>query len=130
MFCTSLAIARRTIPACHYMIAAFGGTDVRCAEYATYGTKALSLPALKALEVRSACLLASHGAIATGYDLPNAMWRAVELETIAQQLLQFAPDRRAGNSIGRIDRGHPDQRFLKLRRAATTRNVSGRRGHG
>lgn len=85
MYCTSLAIGRREIPACHYMVAAFGGNSVRCADYATYGTKELSRNALAALEDRSACLLANHGAIATGHDLPNAMWRAIELETIAHQ---------------------------------------------
>ena len=84
-YCTSLAIARRSIPACHYMIAIFGGDDVRCADYATYGTEQLSANVLKALEDRSACLLANHGAIATGFDLANAFWRAVELETIARQ---------------------------------------------
>ena len=84
-YCTSLAIARRSIPACHYMIAVFGGDDVRCADYATYGTEALSANALRALDGRSACLLANHGAIATGYDIANAYWRAVELETIARQ---------------------------------------------
>jgi L-fuculose-phosphate aldolase len=67
------------------MIAAFGGTDVRVADYATYGTKQLADNALKALEGRTACLLANHGMIATGTDLDDAMWRAVELETIARQ---------------------------------------------
>ncbi|MFA3919953.1 class II aldolase/adducin family protein [Ruegeria hyattellae] len=85
MYCTSLAISRREIPACHYMIAAFGGINVRCADYATYGTEELSTNALAALEDRSACLLSNHGSIATGHSLPNAMWRAVELETIAHQ---------------------------------------------
>ena len=84
-FATVLAIGRRTIPACHYMIAAFGGNDVRCADYATYGTKELSVNALAALEGRTACLLANHGLIATGPTLDNAMWAAVELETIAKQ---------------------------------------------
>jgi L-fuculose-phosphate aldolase len=84
-FATVLAIGRRTIPACHYMIAAFGGNDVRCADYATYGTKELSVNALAALEGRTACLLANHGMIATGPTLENAMWAAVELETIAKQ---------------------------------------------
>jgi L-fuculose-phosphate aldolase len=84
-FATVLAIARKPIPACHYMIAAFGGTDVRVADYATYGTKQLADNALKALEGRTACLLANHGMIATGTDLDDAMWRAVELETIARQ---------------------------------------------
>lgn len=84
-FCTTIAITRREIPACHYMIAAFGGTNVRCAPYATFGTKALSEHALQALEGRLACLLANHGMIALGESLTKAMWRAVELETIARQ---------------------------------------------
>ena len=84
-FCTALAIARKPIPACHYMVAAFGGTDVRCSDYATYGTAELSRHALTALEGRSACLLANHGMIALGSTLEKAMWRAVELETIARQ---------------------------------------------
>ena len=84
-FATSLAIARKEIPACHYMIAAAGAPTIRCGTYATYGTKELSDAALKALEGRSACLLANHGMIATGPDLDKAMWLAVELETIARQ---------------------------------------------
>ena len=84
-FATVLAILRKPIPACHYMVAAFGGTDVRVAEYATYGTKELAENALKALAERTGCLLANHGMIALGRDLDVAMWRAVELETIARQ---------------------------------------------
>jgi L-fuculose-phosphate aldolase len=84
-YSTVLAIARKEIPACHYMIAAFGGTTVRCADYARYGTKELSEFALKALEGRTACLLANHGSIAVGSSLDKAMWLAVELETIARQ---------------------------------------------
>ncbi|RVM79343.1 class II aldolase/adducin family protein, partial [Sinorhizobium meliloti] len=53
-FSTILAMARKPIPACHYMIAAFGGSDVRVADYARYGTKALSENVLKAMEGRSA----------------------------------------------------------------------------
>jgi L-fuculose-phosphate aldolase len=84
-FCTALAVARRGIPACHYMIAAFGGTDVRCAPYATFGTEELAAHALRALEGRNACLLANHGMIVCGPTLKRAMWLAVELETIARQ---------------------------------------------
>lgn len=84
-YCTTLAMARKSIPACHYMIAAFGGNDVRCSGYATYGTKELSQHALAAMEDRTACLLANHGMISIGQDLAEAMWRAVELETIARQ---------------------------------------------
>lgn len=84
-FATVLAIARKPIPACHYMMAAFGGNDIRCAGYARYGTAELSELALQALEDRNGCLLANHGMIAVGANLDKAMWLAVELETIARQ---------------------------------------------
>jgi L-fuculose-phosphate aldolase len=75
----------KEIPACHYMIAASGGTTIRVAPYATYGTKELSEYAIQALEGRTCCLLANHGMIATGANLAKARWLAVELETIARQ---------------------------------------------
>ena len=84
-FCTALSITRREIPACHYMIALFGGDNVRCAPYATYGTLELARNVMQALEGRSACLLANHGMIVMGPNLAKAMWLAVELETLARQ---------------------------------------------
>ncbi|MGV7212275.1 class II aldolase/adducin family protein [Bradyrhizobium sp. UFLA05-112] len=84
-YATVLAIARKSIPACHYMMAAFGGNDIRCAGYARYGTAELSELALQALDGRNGCLLANHGMIAVGANLDKAMWLAVELETIARQ---------------------------------------------
>ena len=87
-FCTALAIARRGIPACHYMVAAFGGDSVRCAPYATFGTAELARLALAALEGRNACLLANHGMIVVGESLARAMWLAVELEALARQYHQ------------------------------------------
>jgi L-fuculose-phosphate aldolase len=84
-FATALAITRREIPACHYMMAAFGGANVRCAPYATYGTKELSEHALRALQDRNACLLANHGVVVCGATLARTMWLAVELETMARQ---------------------------------------------
>lgn len=60
-YCTSLAILRTTIPACHYMVAAFGGSTVRCADYATFGTAQLAQNVVVALEGRTACLMANHG---------------------------------------------------------------------
>lgn len=84
-YCTTLAIVRKEIPACHYMVAAFGGNSVRCAGYATFGTAALAELAIKAMQDRTACLLANHGMIAIGDTLAKAMWRAVELEALAKQ---------------------------------------------
>jgi L-fuculose-phosphate aldolase len=84
-FATTIAIMGRDIPALHYMVAAAGGSSIRCAPYATFGTPELSANALTALEGRSACLLAHHGMIATGPDLARALWLAVEVETLARQ---------------------------------------------
>jgi L-fuculose-phosphate aldolase len=84
-FCTTLAIARRPIPAIHYMIAAFGGPDIRVADYATFGTAALSNHVLRAMEGRLGCLMANHGMVVGGPNLPRALWLARELEALAHQ---------------------------------------------
>lgn len=84
-FATVLSMSGTTIPACHYMVVAFGGKDVRCAKYATFGTTALSNNVLRAMRNRSGCLIANHGLLAAGRDLDHAMWSAVELETLARQ---------------------------------------------
>jgi L-fuculose-phosphate aldolase len=84
---TAIAMTRRDIPPCHYMITRFGGGTVRCAPYALFGTAELSAAALAALEGRTACLLANHGFIATGATLDAAMAAAVELEALAKQYI-------------------------------------------
>lgn len=84
-FATALACTRRDIPAFHYMVAVAGGDSIRCARYATFGTAALSRHALRALDGRRACLLANHGQIALGADLPDALAMAQEVEELARQ---------------------------------------------
>jgi len=84
-FATSLACLRREIPPFHYMIARFGGTTLRCAGYATFGTQALSDAALAAMEARRACLLANHGMLVFGSDLAQALDLGTELETLCEQ---------------------------------------------
>lgn len=83
-FATALACTGRGIPAFHYMVAVAGGSDIRCAPYATFGTQALSDFAVEALAGRNACLLANHGMIALGASLPAALALAVEVETLAE----------------------------------------------
>jgi L-fuculose-phosphate aldolase len=85
IYATAFAMCRKEIPAVHYMIAAAGGPTIRCGGYASYGTAELSDIAVAALEGRNACLLANHGMIATGADLDNAIWLAVEVETFCRQ---------------------------------------------
>ncbi|HEX4023455.1 MAG TPA: class II aldolase/adducin family protein [Steroidobacteraceae bacterium] len=82
---TGLACTGRGIPAFHYMVAAAGGADIRCAPYHGFGTQALSDAALAALEGRRACLLANHGVIALGADLSAALGLADEVENLAAQ---------------------------------------------
>jgi L-fuculose-phosphate aldolase len=88
MYATTLACHHKTIPAFHYMVGVAGGTTVRCAEYATFGTQALSDHALKALDGRLACLLGQHGQISLGKDLEQALWLAIEVETLARMYVQ------------------------------------------
>ena len=84
-FATSLACLRRDIPPFHYMIARFGGDTLRCADYATFGTQALSDAALRALQARCACLLANHGLLVFGQSLANALALGIELEALCEQ---------------------------------------------
>jgi L-fuculose-phosphate aldolase len=116
-FCTSLSILERRIPPIHYMIAVAGGSDIRCAPYATFGTSELSANAVEALRDRKACLLAHHGMIATGPTLDTAMWLAVEVETLARQYLTclavseppLLPEQEIENVISRMaNYGHRD----------------------
>jgi L-fuculose-phosphate aldolase len=98
---TSLACQGLAIPAFHYLVARFGGVDVRCADYATFGTQALSAAVVAALAGRSACLMAHHGMLVFGHDLDDALAKAVELETLSEQywrVLQLGTPRVIGEA--------------------------------
>ena len=84
---TALSCARKPIPPFHYMIALAGGSDIRCAEYATFGTEALAHNMLKALAGRKAVLLANHGVVAYGKSLLGAASLVIEVENLASQYL-------------------------------------------
>lgn len=84
-FATALACQELGVPAFHYMVARFGGEDVRCAAYATFGTEELSAAVISALEARCACLMAHHGMVVFGRDLAHALALALELETLCEQ---------------------------------------------
>ena len=84
-FATALACQRIDIPPFHYMIARFGGSSIRCARYATFGTQALSDATIAALHERNACLLANHGMVVFGRDLNQALALAIEFETLCAQ---------------------------------------------
>ena len=81
--CTALACLGKSIPAFHYMVAVAGGKNIRCADYATFGSSELSEQVIKALENRKACLMAHHGLTCFEKDLPKALALAVEVEHLA-----------------------------------------------
>lgn len=85
---TALACHHLGIPAFHYMVAAAGGHDIRCAPYATFGTQELSDHAIEALRGRKACLLAHHGVIACERSLARALALAIEVENLAGMYLR------------------------------------------
>jgi L-fuculose-phosphate aldolase len=85
--CTALACLNEGLPGFHYMVTRFGGGDVRCAPYVTFGTPELAGLAVTALEGRTACLLANHGMVALGRDSNDALGGAVLLETLCRQYL-------------------------------------------
>lgn len=84
MFSTTLATLRWSLPASNYYIAIAGGKDVRCAEYASFGTMELAVNAFEAMEDRYACFLANHGLLTGSKDLPNAFTIAEEIERCAE----------------------------------------------
>ena len=83
VFATTLSCLNITLPPVHYLVA-FAGLDVRCAEYATFGTKELAENAFKAMESRYAVLLANHGLLAGAKDLANAFNITEEIEYCAE----------------------------------------------
>jgi len=84
VFATALACQGLGIPAFHYMVALAGGTDIRCAPYATFGTKTLAQNTIVALKNRRACLLAYHGMIAMGKTIDEAAELTREVEHLAE----------------------------------------------
>ena len=84
---TAVSVHGKSIPAFHYMVALAGGDDIKCAEYATFGTKELSQNMLSALEKRKACLMSNHGQVAFGKNLEEAFELAQEVENICHQYI-------------------------------------------
>lgn len=88
-YSTALSVQKRSIPAFHYMIGCAGGKEIRCAEYATFGSQELSDSVVTAMKGGiKACLMANHGMICYDKNLPSALKLAVEVECLAKQYLE------------------------------------------
>jgi L-fuculose-phosphate aldolase len=111
-YATTLAVHGKSIPAFHYMVAVGGGIDVRCSPYACFGTQDLSDHALAALDGRLACLLGHHGLIVLADTFEKALWRAVEIETLAKMYVHAL----AIGEPPRLTRAQMTQVFRQMKR--------------
>ena len=84
---TAVSAHGKSIPAFHYMVALAGGDDIKCAEYATFGTEELSKNILEALDKRKACLMSNHGQVVFDTNLEKAFELAEEIENICYQYI-------------------------------------------
>ena len=84
---TAISTHEKSIPAFHYMVAMAGGNDIKCAKYATYGTRSLSKNIIESLKNRTACLIGNHGQIALGESLSKAFELAEEVENLSHQYI-------------------------------------------
>jgi L-fuculose-phosphate aldolase len=79
-YATALAcVLDDEVPLVHYGLLALGG-PVRVAPYATFGTPELAQATLAALQDRTAVLMASHGTLAYGGDVHQAVANTELLE--------------------------------------------------
>lgn len=82
---TILSCFRVKIPSFHYMVAEFGGNDVKCAKYATFGTKELAKNIIQVMRNRNACLISNHGQLTMGENIESAVHLCVALEKLSKQ---------------------------------------------
>lgn len=82
---TALSTLRLPIPAFHYMVAIAGGSSIPCADYATFGSQALSNNILTAMRATQACLMANHGQVVYAESVAKALELAIEVENLANQ---------------------------------------------
>jgi L-fuculose-phosphate aldolase len=87
-FVTTLSALRRPLPPIiDEMVLYFGGT-VEVAEYAFTGTEQLGSNVVRGLGERSAVILANHGDVCVGRDLPQALHVAITMESTARVYVQ------------------------------------------
>lgn len=86
-YATTMACLHWEIPAVHYMVGV-AGKRVPVAPYATFGTEELAHNLVDAMDGCNAVLLANHGLVAVGRDLPAAFAVAEEIEFVARIYFQ------------------------------------------
>ncbi len=72
-YATAFAIAQKGIPGSAEDLVQITGGDVRVTDYVLPGSKELGAQVVKALENRTACIMANHGCVAAGRSLKEAL---------------------------------------------------------
>jgi len=80
-----ISCLRKEIPSFHYMVAEFGGKNIRCADYAKFGTDNLAKKVFNAINNRKGCLISNHGQITIGESLDEALILSEALEKLCMQ---------------------------------------------
>lgn len=104
-YATTMACLGWEIPAVHYLVG-FSGRKVPLAAYATFGTPELAENVVAAIDGYNAVLLANHGLVTVGADLPMAFAAAEEIEFVARVYYQT-------RSVG-IPRILPDEEMARV----------------
>ena len=128
-YCVAVASHLKPLPGFHYLVGVFGGDDVPCVPYSTFGTQALADDAAEALTDRTACLLGQHGMICRG---PNLVRRGQDGPTAGDHVPPVrarvpvggtgAPDGRAVGGVPRQGAGR------RLRQEGLSSGVAGYAG--
>ncbi|EYE89202.1 aldolase [Fervidicella metallireducens AeB] len=84
IYATSIAAARKNIPAIVDDMAMIIGGEVPCAKYAFPGSKTIAQNIIEVIENKNAVLLSNHGAICLGRDIEEAFLVCEILEKSAQ----------------------------------------------
>lgn len=83
IYSTILATLRQPLPASNYLVA-LSGLNVRCAEYASFGSIKLAELTFDAMINRNAVFMANHGLLTGGKDILNAFNIAEQIEHCAE----------------------------------------------
>jgi L-fuculose-phosphate aldolase len=87
VYAATIACLNWELPAVHYLVG-FSGDKVPLAPYATYGTKELAENIIRTIGHYNACLMANHGLVCVGNNLPTAFAVAEEIELVARLYYQ------------------------------------------
>ena len=87
-FVTTLSILRKPLPpVIDEMVMYFGG-EIAVTDYAFTGTEPVGVNVVKALDNRTAVIMANHGNVCVGRDLQQALHVAVVMESAARAYVQ------------------------------------------